>query len=115
MLAGKCYAGSGPRSGKYKDIACTNNSCCAVTESNGMKCWGHSGNGKTNPPLGNYAEVDSGHEHYCALTTAGDVKCWGYNNKQQTDVPKTNDVYVQVSLGNYHSCALRKKDGYARC
>ncbi|MBP47049.1 MAG: hypothetical protein CMH53_03840 [Myxococcales bacterium] len=108
------YASSAP-SGTFTDIACNHTSCCAVTNTEAMKCWGKSDHSQTNSPVGKYAEVDAGYHHYCALTTAGDVKCWGYNNKSQTDVPKTNDVYSQVSLGNYHSCALRKKDGYARC
>jgi len=111
----QCWEGGSPPNGTYIDIACAYDACCAVATDNSMSCWGNSGDSKTTPPLGNYSSVDSGRAHFCAVTTAGDVKCWGKNYSGQTTVPQTNDIYVQVSLGNYHSCALRASDGYARC
>ncbi len=102
-------------SGTFVDVSCNTNACCAVRDDESMECWGKSDYNQLDSPLGNYVQVDGGRHHFCALTIAGDVKCWGRNSENQTDVPQTNDVYVQVSLQPYKSCALRGTDGYVRC
>ncbi len=112
----KCWSTMGsPSEGVYVDISCTQNACCGVRDDESVACWGTNNDGQLNPPLGNYVSIDGGYRHFCALTIAGDVKCWGNNNKGQTTVPQTNDIYSEVSMGNYHSCALRESDGYVRC
>lgn len=108
------------------------NHVCAVSSTNGAKCWGRNdagqlGNGTT---TATYAAVDvsgltsgvtsvtSGAAHSCALTTAGAVKCWGnggngqlgnaaYSN-QSTPVNVTglSSGVVAISTKGDSTCAL---------
>lgn len=60
--------------------------------------------------------------HTCAIHN-GAVKCWGYNNygglgngataysTSPVQVTGLTSGYVQVAVGNYHSCALNSSGG----
>ena len=84
------------------------------------------------PPLGGLAQIAAGTSHTCALTTAGSVECWGSNEWGQigngaissypspgavetapVEVVGVDDA-VQVTAGDFHSCALID-DGSIRC
>ena len=118
-------------------VAAGSDHACALTNSGGVKCWGHNNLGQ----LGNGSFVDSltavnvsglisgvadiavGYAHSCAVTISGDVKCWGGNNDGQlgnnstTDSPipvvsgLTSGVAIGVGAGDYHTCALTTGGG----
>lgn len=112
---------------------------CAVTSTNGVKCWGGNGGGQlgngntTNSyvPLdvtglaSGIASVAGGANFSCALTTGSGVKCWGGNTYGQlgnnstaagpspVDVSNLSSGVTSLALGNYHACAV--VSGGAKC
>jgi len=110
---------------------------CALTTSDGVKCWGKNYTGQ----LGNGTTTDShtpidvssltngvkaivaGRDHTCALTSAGIVKCWGLNDYGQlgdgtitnrstpVDVIGLTGGVKAISTHNYHTCALTSTSG----
>jgi len=113
---------------------------CALTDANGIKCWGHNAYGQLGIGItkDRFAPVDipsltsgvitvkAGRYHTCAVTTVGGVKCWGNNAFGQlgdgttTERPTPVDVsglttgVKDLALGRFHSCALMKAGGI-RC
>ncbi|CAB5514306.1 hypothetical protein LMG26857_03365 [Achromobacter anxifer] len=114
---------------------------CALTMTNGVKCWGMNGNGQ----LGNGKTTDSvapvdvvgltsgvaqlavGSGQNCVVTTAGGAKCWGGNysgqlgdstskNNQLTpvDVVGLTSGVKSIATGSSHSCAVLTT-GEVRC
>jgi alpha-tubulin suppressor-like RCC1 family protein len=105
---------------------------CAVTSSNGVKCWGYNGNGQlgTNDIQLRLAPTDvtglasgvmtvvAGSNHACALMTNGGMKCWGDNKSGQigdnsttqrktpVDVSGLTSGVVAIGAGGNHTCAL---------
>lgn len=111
---------------------------CALTSSNGVKCWGNNakgelGSGTVSPNSPNPLDVQgltsgvqrvvAGGVHTCAITQTGGVKCWGLNTWGQlgdgttTDRPTPVDVVglacgvKELALGNVHSCAIMVSGG----
>ena len=79
-------------------------------------------------PLANIIQVSGGDLYTCALTSSGGVKCWGHGdgrlgNDGSTSTNHPVDVVdgdesttplaniVQISAGNYHTCALTSSGG----
>jgi alpha-tubulin suppressor-like RCC1 family protein len=113
---------------------------CAVTASGSVLCWGLNefgqlGNGTRTSSVvpvavaglpSNVVAVAAGEYHTCALTSAGAMLCWGYNEDGELGNGSTSDSAVpvpvsglsagvaQMSLGNFHSCALLAS-GAVRC
>ena len=113
---------------------------CAVASNHHVHCWGYNsygglGNGSTddsNVPVEvtgvtNAVAVAAGWTHTCMQSSKGTAKCWGLNevgelgNGAVVDGPTTTpqDVIgltgvVQLSLGDFFSCALIK-DGTVAC
>ncbi|MQF69154.1 hypothetical protein FIM12_02300 [SAR202 cluster bacterium AD-804-J14_MRT_500m] len=123
-----------------KDISAGGNHTCVVTESNGVKCWGHGGNfqlGQLEPDSTNsyYVPVDvvgldkgvssisAGADHTCALTTEGGIKCWGSNGNGRLGYGGVTDYAIPidvsglesgvsvVSAGSRHTCAVTTAGG----
>lgn len=123
-------------------VGSASGSACALTNSNGLKCWGaNSGDGTA---IARFTPVDTlrlsakvvalagGGQHHCALTLAGAMKCWGNNNNFQlgdwqttsafwpTAVPVSGDSAfafsgaTSISAGEFHSCGVDVAGGM-RC
>lgn len=60
------------------------------------------------------AMLDAGGDFSCGLRSDARVQCWGINNGQQLNVPTLLGTAVQVTTGNFHSCALLA-NGSPRC
>jgi len=110
---------------------------CALTSSEGVKCWGNNdygqlGDGTTtdsNIPVdvvgltSGIASVSSGVDHTCAVTNSGGVKCWGSNfigklgdgtstdSYMPVDVVELTSGVDSVSSGNRHTCAVTTSGG----
>ena len=82
---------------------------CALTESDGVKCWGrnfygqlgvaYSGTDSANPtPVdvgglsSGVAAITAGHHHTCALMDDDTVKCWGFNRYGQLGNATNNNT-----------------------
>jgi alpha-tubulin suppressor-like RCC1 family protein len=113
---------------------------CAVLKSGHVACWGDNthgqmGQGTNNnyqptptvvPGLSNVVAVAEGDYNTCAIIQGGDLKCWGYGQYGANGNNSTNEadspVQVkglrkgvrQVSIGEYHACAIVGK-GDAVC
>ena len=84
-------------------IAAGESHTCAVTTSNGAKCWGYDGygelgNGTTNDYhvpkavsglASTAAQLDLGANHTCAVTTSGAAECWGFEPNENFKVNLT--------------------------
>ena len=123
-------------------IAAGTNHTCAITSSNGVKCWGRAdggelGNGMATTAGPNPVDVTgltsgvlaivAGDRHTCALTSAGGMKCWGYNFYGQVgdslpgtnrttpfDVPGLTSGVAAIAAGGMHTCA-RTGAGAVKC
>ncbi len=110
---------------------------CALTNSGGVKCWGHNGDGElgdgtriqrlqpvaVNGLHSGVQAISLGFDSGCALTTGGGVQCWGYNGNGQlgdgTRSTRKNPVDVfgltsgvaAISAGWDHTCALLNTGG----
>ena len=102
---------------------------CALRESGEIACWGSNAAhyaglkaieaGQSVPPTGRHTAVSAGSLHTCAIRESGEIACWGLNGNHyrdhggetrvnetgQTDAPAGR--YTAVSVGEYHSCAIR--------
>lgn len=112
---------------------------CALTTSDGVKCWGWNSSGqlgdgtttwRTTPVdvsgmTSGVSAITVGWLHTCALTTSGDVKCWGYNTYGELgigsadynahpiplDVSGLTSGVSAIAAGYYHTCALTTSGG----
>ncbi|MDW8395439.1 MAG: RCC1 repeat-containing protein [Anaerolineae bacterium] len=125
--------------GAAQAVAAGGSFTCALTQANGVRCWGSNdygvlGNAGTTDSLtpvdvaglsASVRAVDAGVNHACAVTTGGRVRCWGYNWSGQlgdgTTESRSEPVSVQglsgvraVAVGALHTCALLEA-GNVRC
>jgi alpha-tubulin suppressor-like RCC1 family protein len=125
-----------------RQVACRNNTSCAVTNDNVLYCWGYSWVGASltiryaaEKVADSVAQVSVGDGvHVCFVTTTGKVSCFGTNTFSQlgqkgpdsatpVDVPGFPDTTsdppnshpaVEVTVGDIHSCA-RLDSGTVKC
>jgi alpha-tubulin suppressor-like RCC1 family protein len=105
---------------------------CAVTTSNGIKCWGWNSSGqlgdgtqtdRTTPVnvsglTSGVSAIAAGVSHTCALTTSGGVKCWGFScyanindGPTPVDVSGLTSGVLAIAAGDNHTCAMTTTGG----
>jgi len=116
-----------------QDVQAAWDHSCALTNTGGVKCWGHNGDGelgdgskiKRLEPVGvnglnsGVNQISLGFDSGCAVLTGTDVQCWGYNGNGQlgdgTRSTRKTPVSVklplgvsvtQISAGWDHTCAV---------
>ena len=98
---------------------------CLITEPGrrGL-CFGDNRNGQSYYPLAGLnipydleklKAVTAGESHACAIRGDGNARiiCWGFNYYKQSD-PVPVQPAVQISAGDFHTCAA-EKSGALRC
>lgn len=107
---------------------------CALTESDGVRCWGENefgtlGNGTFTDSarpvavkdLAGVRQIDAGLRCVCAVVEDGSLRCWGANDRDELrdgsnnhrNAPVTAQIegeVVQVSLGESQNCVRRADD-----
>ncbi len=110
---------------------------CALTATEGVKCWGANHRGQLGDGTGErqlepvlvsglitgVEAIDSGVDHTCALLNSGAVKCWGWNSfgqvGDQTQINRSTPVsvfglssgVVAIATGGFHTCAIFESGG----
>ena len=118
-------------------IAAGDSHSCALTASQGVKCWGWNAYGQlgdgTNQSsavpvdvqglTSGVSEIAVGGSHTCAILLTGSLKCWGYNGNGQLGDGTTTDrnlpgdvtglpgVVYGVSTGLLHTCVMTQSGG----
>jgi len=117
---------------------------CIILDDGSVSCWGLNVNGQIGDGttidlttrtqtssfgIGRTAmTISSGHKHTCAILDDGSVSCWGWNlfgqlgdgtnidrnTPTQTSSLGTGRTAVQISSGEYHTCAILD-DGTVSC
>jgi alpha-tubulin suppressor-like RCC1 family protein len=114
---------------------------CAVTDANGLKCWGKNTYGQLgdwsksdrSAPVespffgGGVADVAAGWGHTCVQTTEGGAKCWGNNAYGQMGFGRLTDIHLpaedvinlngrvlKITADGNQTCALTAGGG-AQC
>ncbi len=60
-----------------------------------------------------FVQVSAGAYHTCAVLAGGEAVCWGKNDYAQATPPQ--DLMTEVSVGNTHSCGIKKSDNSVIC
>ncbi|MDO9087214.1 MAG: hypothetical protein Q7U53_13490 [Anaerolineaceae bacterium] len=124
-----------------REIIAGSEHTCAITDTNGVKCWGLNRNGQlgnnddksSSIPITVYgftddgedgATISAGNRHTCVITSSGAIKCWGdnwdgqlgngtngYESKIPVDVVGLSSGVKAVSAGTQHTCAITDTDG----
>jgi alpha-tubulin suppressor-like RCC1 family protein len=123
------------------DVSVGSRKTCAVTTSEGLKCWGANGGGQLgdgttldrSTPVdvvgltSGVASVVVGGSHTCAVTTAGGLKCWGSNRLGQlgdgtltdrttpVDVVGLSSGVADVTTGSYGFTCAATTVGAVKC
>jgi RHS repeat-associated protein/uncharacterized repeat protein (TIGR01451 family) len=113
-------------------VAAGNYQTCALTNTGGVKCWGHNHHGQlgnnslsdSNVPVNvngltsSALSINGGIDQTCAKTDSGGMKCWGNNGNGRlgdntttdrlipTDVFGLTSGVLSVTTGYNHTCAL---------
>lgn len=125
--------------GGFSAIGTGDSHTCALTQSNGVYCWGRGDSGQlgsggnsnfSSPNLvtglsSGVLAIAVGGVHTCVLTTTSKVKCWGANSYGElgvgdaiakltpVEVPNLSNV-TAITAGMSHTCALIA-NGEAKC
>lgn len=109
---------------------------CGIRAGGALYCWGGNFNGQlgSTPSASDFnrpeptqvgagtiwSDVAGGRSHTCAIDQRGNLHCWGLNADGQLGFgsdgivhaptrvdPSSRDTWVALSLGEYHTCAIR--------
>lgn len=136
-VASRTEDASANPAGGFASVSAGEGHTCAVTTTDGVKCWGLNdygqlGDGTTTQRTApvdvvglasGVTAIAVGTYHTCALTTEGGMKCWGANSLGQlgdgTTTQRTSPVDVSglnsggagITAGERHTCALTTSGG----
>lgn len=108
-----------PPDGRFSDVACSNDSSCALREEDGtIECFpndayeGEEGGWVEVPPEGPFVTIEADRDHFCALRDDGTVECWGGDREGSTRAP--DGAFVAIDVAELKTCAL-DVEGYTTC
>ena len=86
-------------------------------------CWGRKDDGRSTPPSNSFSQITAGLSHTCGLLNgqnqqvAGRAICWGNDSYNQRTLPEefADTVFVSISAGLFHTCAVRQDNGKIEC
>ncbi|WJX38455.1 non-specific serine/threonine protein kinase [Trifolium repens] len=97
----------------------SNFSCGILKNGSKVRCWGEKVIAeRLQNEFGNISmlSIVAGGSHVCGLNSTGFLVCKGSNSSGQIDVPKGGAFeYGELSLGDEHGCAIRRKNGSVIC
>jgi len=64
------------------------------------------------PPGNDYVAISGGGGHFIAMKADGTIVAWGYDSRGQSSDCPTDDHYIAVVCGNYHTYALQDMPPY---
>merc|ERR1719159_1910085 len=108
-----------PADGKFKDIAVTDFSACAVKESDSkLSCWGMNQGTLDNVPTEPVKVIRATRYTFCALKKADHtVSCWGGANGEKpivNNAPK-GVAFDDIIIGMFIVCGVKKDDKQLMC
>lgn len=100
------------------DVAASGDHTCGLLGTGAAVCWGIDAEGANAPPSGTFVDIDgsntSSDDWTCGVLSDGTLACWGVDPQGYGLLSPPAGVFVSVSVGGSHACALDAA-GEAQC